>query len=933
MKIKLILMLMLLSVYQQTYSQVPNEVLCNNYQFQMVEDFGCGNFKFRKDCDLETIWDWGDGSPKTISNDKFVMHKFCKIGQYNVSISLSQSPSIIRYQLVVNVYEEPSLGFTYTIISQTDCENSVVKFQSITNCIESYDLNGLLIPGSDQIEWDFGDGTTSTEANPKHTFTSGGNFHVNLRAVSSTCDLEETKMVDLGDPVTCCLDNVVFDHINWTPNESEIINGSTIKIKSELRVIPGVELTLNNVRLEMGKDAKIIVERGAALVLNNSVVTTTSCGGYVWEGIEVWGSGDWIEQNYTISPFGNVGWLKVDGSLIENADEAITVSKKRSLAFYDIASGFNGGVVRILNSTFKNNYTSINIWPYKNCVLTLQAEPCTDCSKYSNASYIRNNTFLCNAPMRDERYTIYPDEVNNLTFRAGLNHFIFASGTYGLDLVNNEFINNYLTPPIKYRGAGVVLTNSRVNIRQQNVTYQKRIRGLTTGIRVSADNSMCRSLSVSNYLFSGCQVAIDANSTAIEIKNNNIAIPNTVSPITAQGIHTRNCRSFKINENILNGISIGNKYGILMRNNRSGVLSNNTINNLHIGSQSEQLNNGVAINCNYYQNQNFSITVPNGKIADQGQSQLAAGNVFVDDCKASSQNLNDIKSNVAFKYYFYNDGNQNPTCKSSIVSTFQSGMTPNCNYTVPLPPCSPNCTKDLYVQSIYEAFVSENFVEVNRLKLEMQTILYSMEGGYDVYKTYLDSISEFDVEAGMILASTYLNDGDYNKMNNVLNKIQNFNTEESEKFIQLMNVLQNVYTENRELNELNEEEVLMLNELSMNDTTNASYIAEGILYQFYNYDYNHNPVVWNEGNRIKDNNSVPEFSVFPNPTNGWVTINAEKSPIISLYIYNVLGEMVYKAENVFSKEHVINTIGFSNGIYTVKINTFDKVLNEKLLIE
>ena len=938
MRVKLFFLLIInaLLLTKQTQAQNPGSaVVCNSYQIYLIEDLGCGNFKFRKDCHMETIWDWGDGT-KTTSKNEFMVHKYCKKGRYLVSISLSQSPNIVRHSLYVDVFDDATLNYTYTILSQVDCDKSVVKFDALANCIESYDENGILIPGSDQIMWDFGDGTTSTDVNPKHMFTSGGNFHVTLRSVSSTCDLEETKTINLGDPVTCCLDNVVFDHINWTPSESAVFNGNTFKIKSELRIKPGVELTFNNARLEMGKDAKIVVERGARLNLNGSVVTTTSCGGYVWEGIEVWGSGNGISQTILPDELNPTGVLFMINSTIENADEAITVARKRSLAFFDIEPEFNGGYIKVTNSTFKNNYTSINVWPYKDCSFTLSQEiPCDDCMSFKNFNVIEGNTFLCNAPMRDEKYAIYLNENSTVPIRAGMAHFIYINGNYEMFLRNNVFINNYLTPPIKHRGTGIVSVNSRLNVVNVNLSSSNRFRGLTNGIRASADNSECQKLTVRNYYFAACQTAIDANSTLLEIANNQISIPNTVSPLTAQGIHARNCRGFNINQNNFNGISIGNKYGIIMRNDRIGTLKNNLFNNLHVGSQSEFLNIDVDIECNYYQNQNFSITIPNGKIGDQGTAEKSAGNKFIDNCKSTSLNQNHIRSKIGFKYYQINQDEQLPICKTSNVVVLNSRLNGECIYTPPSPPCSPNCTKDIYIQNMQIAILNNNQEEFKRLQNELRQVLLTMDGGFEVYKNYLDSISFTDLDAAMQLAGTYLNEGKTNELNQVIDRIRNFDNEEANSYVQLMKVLQQANTENRALHELNDEEVLVLNDLAMNDTTNASYIAEGILYQLYDYDYNHNPLVWNEGNRVQNDeeDSSKELIILPNPAKDWLTIKLDDSPINSLYIYNIMGELVYEQNSISDAEITIDASILSKGLYTIKVKTQEKLFTQKLLIE
>jgi hypothetical protein len=326
--------------------------------------------------------------------------------------------------------------------------------------------------------------------------------------------------------------------------------------------------------------------------------------------------------------------------------------------------------------------------------------------------------------------------------------------------------------------------------------------------------------------------------------------------------------------------------------------------------------------------------VPNGRIRNQGSTSLAASNEFVDACKSTSQNLNHIKSNIPFIYYYYNSGNQIPTCKSSIVNSQQSNAKQDCSYDTPLPPCSPNCTKDIYVQNINNANLTENGAEVTRLKLEMQTVLLNMEGGYEVYKMYLDSLSVTDIEAAMVLASTYYADGNIDELNNISERIAQFNTEEAISYLQLMELLKNAATDNRGSTELTEQEVLILNKLSMNDTTNAGYIAEALLYQNYEYDYNHNPLVFTDGNRTSKTEELEteELLMYPNPTSNFVNIESASFKINSVYIYNVLGKLVY-TEETNTNTITINTHKYPKGMYLVQINREDKILSKKLIIE
>lgn len=47
-------------------------------------------------------------------------------------------------------------------------------------------------------EWDFGDGTTSTDANPTHAYTATGTFTVKLMAMSDN----KKKMSDISKNIT-----------------------------------------------------------------------------------------------------------------------------------------------------------------------------------------------------------------------------------------------------------------------------------------------------------------------------------------------------------------------------------------------------------------------------------------------------------------------------------------------------------------------------------------------------------------------------------------------------------------------------------------------------------------------------------------------------------------------------------------------------------
>lgn len=71
-------------------------------------------------------------------------------------------------------------------------------------------------------------------------------------------------------------------------------------------------------------------------------------------------------------------------------------------------------------------------------------------------------------------------------------------------------------------------------------------------------------------------------------------------------------------------------------------------------------------------------------------------------------------------------------------------------------------------------------------------------------------------------------------------------------------------------------------------------------------------------------------SIYPNPTNNIVNINANE--INSITIYNTLGEIIFSENKINTNELQINTSQWSKGIYSIQVNTKVKLINKKLIV-
>lgn len=115
------------------------------------------------------LWDFGNNNTSTLQNPSAV---FASPGTYNVSLTVSNggSPSTRIRSAYIVVHEYPETNFSLDVTS--GCAPLTVKFRDET--IGDGQISNWL--------WIFGDGATSTLANPVHTYTEPGSRIVTLRA-------------------------------------------------------------------------------------------------------------------------------------------------------------------------------------------------------------------------------------------------------------------------------------------------------------------------------------------------------------------------------------------------------------------------------------------------------------------------------------------------------------------------------------------------------------------------------------------------------------------------------------------------------------------------------------------------------------------------------------------------------------------------------
>lgn len=121
---------------------------------------------------VDYLWDFGvAGNTSTDANPKFV---FPDTGLYTVTLTLELgTPCQNKVQKTVRILPPVASSFSHT----TECVKAPVFFTSVANRpydpIKTYD-------------WDFGDGTTSTDKNPSKIYKVSGDYTVNLTVTANS---------------------------------------------------------------------------------------------------------------------------------------------------------------------------------------------------------------------------------------------------------------------------------------------------------------------------------------------------------------------------------------------------------------------------------------------------------------------------------------------------------------------------------------------------------------------------------------------------------------------------------------------------------------------------------------------------------------------------------------------------------------------------
>jgi PKD repeat protein len=190
-------------------------------------------------------WDFGDGES---SSDDPTSHTYAKAGEYKVTLYAEINGVICQITKVVKVGDRVGPPKPCNIDFVFGTSGLSAKFQA--------DLKGAT---ADKLNWDFGDGSSSSDAATSHTYAKEGEYKVTLTVSINGVECNVTKVIRIGARKKLDPNNstgiVIYD---VSPNPATDV--ITVSIKSDLKArvtlviadVTNVSLIKQEIEVEIG---------------------------------------------------------------------------------------------------------------------------------------------------------------------------------------------------------------------------------------------------------------------------------------------------------------------------------------------------------------------------------------------------------------------------------------------------------------------------------------------------------------------------------------------------------------------------------------------------------------------------------------------------------------------------------------------------------
>jgi gliding motility-associated-like protein len=127
------------------------------------------------------LWDFGDGNTSSSVNPS---HTYSANGTYTVKLVVTNSSGCTDTAIKVNAVTVGSVQAGFST-SAAACQKSAVQFTNTSS------------PAPASVMWTFGDGNTSSQLNPVHSFANAGSFTVKMVANFGACTDSVSKLITI----------------------------------------------------------------------------------------------------------------------------------------------------------------------------------------------------------------------------------------------------------------------------------------------------------------------------------------------------------------------------------------------------------------------------------------------------------------------------------------------------------------------------------------------------------------------------------------------------------------------------------------------------------------------------------------------------------------------------------------------------------------
>jgi hypothetical protein len=750
----------------------------------------------------------------------------------------------------------------------------------------------------------------------------------------------------------------------------------TRDVGRDIVVKPGATLTIQNCEIRMPKDHRIVVERGAALVLDGATLIN-HCE--PWMGVEVWGNsgkehplpGQVTGGFYPINlDDQGVVYLK-NNSKIENAIVGIFAGR-RTPEGYDAIYG--GGIVIAENSHFINNQIGVQLLPYDFTEFIGGADwEDTDddnISSFESCTFTTTNQYLIPSVPTAHLYLWDVDGIDILgssfeNERTTIDPLLYGIGIYSTDAtfeVNRTFeLLEPCTFTYLYRGIEVANTKPFIFIEPNihHAQFQLNIRGL-----------LCAAVQ---------KISILENNFTTSVRDD----------IQTYGLYLEDCADYDVEENSFTTdaefpSSLGTApltTGIFVANNSNAIteIYNNHFTWIEAGIRSQTVNARLQLKCNQFTTpiNPFNIAVTSGGLADQGKClggaytleermQAPAGNLFSTDASTDA----DIKVNngiPVFKYRHHSDapylpvqydaakvtaqdcglnGGEGDPCPSHLTGGGEESAAMMLAAAEGMATAMESLT-DLgmaYGEGI-DASGGEDAAwlsDLAWLEAEQNALIqdavyaYVEEGKADSAKIILEQTDAFWAQQQLL--QWYMLEKNVSAASTLLKQLPTDDQEQID-YATLASMQLNLIPDNRSWKELSEAEMLAVQSLAGKQSP-AGVAAENILQLLTGTDY---PEVFDiidgaeELRMAQQGGLLSAISFYPNPANGQLHINLSAYPPtaeLSIKAINIQGVEVWQVVTTAGSIYTCEVAQWPAGIYLFQVMDGNEVIGtEQVVVE